>query len=214
MILALLVVLAGATGMLMVNKVAGSGNAVVEEQVPLKDVAVAAVVAAQQALSTCRQYLHAKTGLAETMARGDFTQTLEVQSKDEIGVLANALNYMAAAEEMTSTVEEIEQITRVINNVNDIVSTIATAVEEQSATTKEIAGNVAQASQGIAEVNENVAESSAAAEEIAREIASVNQAAGEMSDSSSQVNTSARELSKLAEQLKEMAKRFGESHTG
>ena len=65
MILALLVVLAGATGMLMVNKVAGSGNAVVEEQVPLKDVAVAAVVAAQQALSTCRQYLHAKTGLAE-----------------------------------------------------------------------------------------------------------------------------------------------------
>ena len=46
------------------------------------------------------------------------------------------------------TVTQIEQISKVANNVNEIVSTIATAVEEQSVTTKEIATNVVQASQG------------------------------------------------------------------
>ncbi len=106
------------------------------------------------------------------------------------------------------TVTEIEQISKVINEVNEIVSIIATAVEEQSVTTKEIADNVSQASQGIAEVTENVAQSSTVAGEIARDIADVNQASNEMSTSSSQVNISAEELAGLADQLKEMVERF------
>jgi hypothetical protein len=55
-----------------------------------------------------------------------------------------------------ATVGQIEAITDVIGEVNDIVTTIATAVEEQAVTSQEIANNVAQASQGIQEVNENV----------------------------------------------------------
>lgn len=106
------------------------------------------------------------------------------------------------------TVTGIEEISKVINNVNEIVSTIATAVEEQSVTTKEIASNVAQTSQGINEVNENVAQSSSVSGEITKDISEVSQAAGEMSNNSSQVNQSAEELSKLAEQLKEMVGRF------
>lgn len=46
----------------------------------------------------------------------------------------------------SGTVTKIQQISKVINDVNDIVSTIASSVEEQSVTTKEIATNVAQAS--------------------------------------------------------------------
>ncbi len=107
-----------------------------------------------------------------------------------------------------SAIADIEQIPQVINDVNELVSTIATAVEEQSVTTKEIAGNVAQASQGMKEVTENVAQGSTVAGDIARDISEVNQAAGEMSNSSSQVNISAQELSKLGEQLKEMVGKF------
>ncbi len=106
------------------------------------------------------------------------------------------------------TVTEIEQILIVINDVNDIVSTIATAVEEQSITTKEIAENVAQAAQGIQEVNENVVQGSSVAHEIAKDIADVSQAATEMSSGSEQVNLSAEDLSKLAEQLNELVKEF------
>ncbi len=108
----------------------------------------------------------------------------------------------------SGTVSEIEGILKVIDNVNEIVSTIATAVEEQSLTTKEIAGNVAQASKGIQEVNENVAQSSTVSTEIAKDITEVNQAAEEMSNSSAQINLSTSELSKLAGQLKEMVKKF------
>ncbi|MDY6974394.1 MAG: methyl-accepting chemotaxis protein, partial [Thermodesulfobacteriota bacterium] len=106
------------------------------------------------------------------------------------------------------TVKEIEGISKVINDVNDIVSTIATAVEEQSVTTGEIAGNISQAAQGMQEVTENVTQSSTVAEEIAKDIVEVNQETNEMSNSSSQVNLSAEELNKLADQLKETVGRF------
>ncbi len=107
-----------------------------------------------------------------------------------------------------STVTSIEQIGQVIDNVNEIVSTIATAVEQQSASTQEIAGNISQVSTGIGEVNENVAQSTSVANEITQSITEVNQAAGEMANSSSQVRLSAEELSQLAEQLNEMVGRF------
>ncbi len=106
------------------------------------------------------------------------------------------------------TVAEIENITRVVNSVNEVVTTIASAVEEQSTTTGEIAGNIAQASLGIGEVNENITQSSTVAANIASDIAEVTIAAGEMSESSSQVNLSASELAKLAEQLNSLVGRF------
>ena len=106
------------------------------------------------------------------------------------------------------TVTEIEQISNVIDQVNEIVSTIATAVEEQSVTTREIAGNVSQAAQGIQDVNEHVAQSSVVAGEISKDIAEVNHASLEISNSSSQVNTSAEQLNRLADQLKNMVKKF------
>jgi methyl-accepting chemotaxis protein len=106
------------------------------------------------------------------------------------------------------TVTEIGNITRVVNEVNEIVSTIATAVEEQRVTTNEIAGNVAQAAQGIEEVNENVAHSSTVSSEISHDMAEVTQAASEISDSSSQISISAESLNQLARQLNDMVGRF------
>lgn len=107
-----------------------------------------------------------------------------------------------------TTVQTIEQIGQVIEGVNENVATIATAVEQQSASTKEIADNIAQTSRGIEETNENVAQSSTVAQNIAKEIVEVNQASSEINNSSSQVRLSADELSSLAEQLNEMVGRF------
>lgn len=106
------------------------------------------------------------------------------------------------------TVVQIEQISKVINQLNEIVETIATAVEEQSVTTKEIAGNVVQASQGIQEVTQNVTQATTVTGEMTRDISEVNQASGEIANSSSQVNMSAQELYGLADQLKEAVGRF------
>ncbi|MFT5701616.1 MAG: methyl-accepting chemotaxis protein [Desulforhopalus sp.] len=106
------------------------------------------------------------------------------------------------------TVTEINDIQTVISDIDQIVSTIAAAIEEQTATTREIAENVSQASTGITEVNENVAQSSTVAGEIASDIAEVNNSANEMNQASSRVKESASDLSGIAINLKNMIAKF------
>ena len=79
-------------------------------------------------------------------------------------------------------VQAIDQIGTIINQINEIQGTIASAVEEQTATTNEIARNIAEAAKGSTEIaksittvaqaavstNEGVANTSGAAEELAR----------------------------------------------
>jgi methyl-accepting chemotaxis protein len=65
------------------------------------------------------------------LAKQTSAATLEIKEK-----IANIQN------STDGTVEGINEITQVIASVNEIVSTIATAVEEQSAATKEIADNI------------------------------------------------------------------------
>jgi methyl-accepting chemotaxis protein len=107
-----------------------------------------------------------------------------------------------------STVIQIEEISKVIHDVNDIVTSIAAAVEEQSVTTKEIARSVAQASEGIMDVNENVGQTSTVAEEIAKDITEVNTAARDISNSSVHVQMSSEELLMLTDQLREAVGKF------
>ena len=107
-----------------------------------------------------------------------------------------------------ATVQEINQISTIINNVNEIVATISTAVGEQSAATAEIAENIAQASLGLDEVNENVSQSSVVAGTITRDIAGVNLASNEISHSSLQVKSSADQLQNLANELQGIVNTF------
>ena len=108
----------------------------------------------------------------------------------------------------SSSVLEIGQITDVIQNVNEYVTAIAAAIEEQSVAIKDIALNISQASLGIQEVSSNVAQTSVVSKEIARDINEVNHSNQESLTSSKQVKESARDLSKIAEELNKMVSRF------
>ncbi len=108
---------------------------------------------------------------------------------------------------------EIFQISEVIQNVNEIVTTTALSIEEQSTTTQEIANNVVNASQVLQEINQNMAQSSSMAGDISNDIADVNHTAGGLLYSSSQVYDSAQELLKLAENLKETVSLVMLQHT-
>jgi methyl-accepting chemotaxis protein len=55
-----------------------------------------------------------------------------------------------------SAVKAIASISQIIGQVNDISGTIATAVEEQSATTSEMARNISEAAKGSGEVAQNI----------------------------------------------------------
>lgn len=106
------------------------------------------------------------------------------------------------------SVEKIQSISKVNNQVNDIVGIIAEKVEEQTLTTREITGNVLQASQGTQEVTENTSQASIASAEVAKDIAHVNQAANSLFANISQVNTNALELTGLADSLRATISKF------
>ncbi len=106
------------------------------------------------------------------------------------------------------TVSEIDAITKIINEVNEIVAQIASETVAQSTSTQEIAGNVAEASRGIQEVNHNVAQSSAVSTDIARDISQVSSQAAEMAQNSLGIKENAELLSQMAEQLNGLVGRF------
>jgi methyl-accepting chemotaxis protein len=107
-----------------------------------------------------------------------------------------------------STGSGINRISAVITGVNETVGSIATAVEQQTATTREIAENISQASQGILEVNENVNQSSVVASSITQEISEVSVASQNISGKSTEVEEGAGELFKRAAELSRIVGRF------
>jgi methyl-accepting chemotaxis protein len=105
-------------------------------------------------------------------------------------------------------VDSIGQISEIIQQINEISRTIASAVEEQSVTTKEIAQNIAHTSQAAQTVSTGVAQSATASQEITRTIAGVDQAAKQTSQGVSQTQAAGTELSKIAEQLQSLVNQF------
>ncbi|MEI9937582.1 MAG: methyl-accepting chemotaxis protein [Pseudomonadota bacterium] len=93
-----------------------------------------------------------------------------------------------------SAVGAIAQISTIINQINDIQNTIASAVEEQTATTNEISRNVADAARGSGE--------------IARNITGVARAAQGTSSGALDTDRAAAELARMAAALQKLVAQF------
>lgn len=115
-------------------------------------------------------------------------------------------NQIDNIQQVTSdTVQKIKDISNVIHHLNDYVTTIASSVDEQTATTQEIAGSISQSSMGISEINKNMSTNSEVAEEIAKDLSEVKSASGAMQKRSTNVSRNASELMALAGHLSDMA---------
>ena len=136
-------------------------------------------------------------GEIKELARQTAEATFEIQ--DQIKGIQGATR---------ETVEEIEGIMSDISSVNEMVDTVAAAVEEQSVTTKEISINVSQAALGIQETTESLTQTSGVANEIAQDISVVNQAVALLSENSTEIDTSAGDLNELSEKLKKAVNQF------
>ena len=90
----------------------------------------------------------------------------------------------------TDAVGAIEAITGVVNRMNEITSSIASAVEEQAAATQEIARNVEQAAAGAMMVNRTIHEVSESAKETGQSAGVIQTAANDLSDRSSDLRLS------------------------
>jgi methyl-accepting chemotaxis protein len=86
-----------------------------------------------------------------------------------------------------AAVEAIASISEVINQVNGISSTIATAVEEQNATTNEMSRNVSEAAHGSGEITSNIAGVAEAAESTSRGASDTQKAAQQLVETSTEL---------------------------
>ena len=140
--------------------------------------------------------------------------TIEAARAGEAGkgfaVVANEVKELAketakATEEIGQKIEAIQgdtkaavkaigDISAIINQINDISNTIASAVEEQTATTNEIGRNVNEAAKGTGE--------------IARNITGVATAAESTTSGASDTQKAAMELSRMANVLQTLVSRF------
>ncbi len=77
-------------------------------------------------------------------------------------------------------VDSIQQIGKVIAQINDISNTIASAVEEQTATANEMSRNVGEAAKGTAEIAQNITAVAQAAQNTTQGATNSQQAAGEL----------------------------------
>jgi methyl-accepting chemotaxis protein len=150
------------------------------------------------------------TSIAQQTKLLALNATIEAARAGEAGkgfaVVANEVKELAketakATEEISGKVETIQSDTRsavmaigqigsIINQINDIQNSIASAVEEQTATTNEISRSVAEGARGT--------------NEIATNITHVAQAARETSTGASKSLRSAQALAQMASELEKL----------
>jgi len=93
-----------------------------------------------------------------------------------------------------SAVDAIGGISMIINQINDIQITIASAVEEQTATTNEISRSVADAARGSTDIAQN--------------ITNVAQAVQNTLSSANDMHTASDEMARMAAELQQLVDRF------
>ena len=88
------------------------------------------------------------------------------------------------------TVGEIDRIPQTIKSVNDIVLSIASAIEQQTITTEEIAGSIAQVSGGISDIKKKAGQNAQVVKGIADDMSEINQSSGALSKDSREIDLS------------------------
>lgn len=125
------------------------------------------------------------------------------QATDDIKNKIEGIHHSSA-----DTVKAMEKISKVIEKINNISNTIASAVEEQSIATKEIGENTSQAAQVSTDVAQQISEAARVTKEITVNITTVSDGAKNTASATVQTRSSAEELANIANSLDNLVKQF------
>lgn len=117
--------------------------------------------------------IHVGIEMANQIAEGDLTQTLDISRKDEVGVLANALNKVS--ENLRSIVLHLSQYSEQIANSSQklLVSSqdISEGAKQQASAAEEISSSMEEMYANIQQNTENARQTQVIAEESSKEVA-------------------------------------------
>lgn len=142
--------------------------------------------------------------LAGAMAAGDMTQRLKVNSKDELGDMANALN--STCEKLAAMLKTIQASSATLANsaseVSGISSRIASGAEEMTSqataiagATEEMSANIKSVDNAAANMNRNSQAVSAAATQISHNMSTVASAVEQSQNNVSSLASASEEMS-------------------
>ena len=118
-------------------------------------------------------------------------------------------NQVALIQENTgASVQAIDDVATIIEQVSVIAGSIAAAVEEQSATTTEIVRSLHNVTSATNTLSENVRSAAAGSDEVSRNIHGVSEASRENAKGAAHISTSATALSSVAETLSSVVVKF------
>lgn len=138
---------------------------------------------------------------AEAIGNGDLTKEIAIDSKDEIGSLAKALNMSAV------------NIRELISQINSSTSEISASSEELSATIEEITSKMVTINESTKQISKGTEEVSAVAEEVNASTEEVNSTVSSLSKRAVEASISFSEIEKRAVEVKDKAAKAMESGT-
>jgi len=174
--------------------------------VPLVCVAVSLVLAVLLTRSVTGP-LTKGVAFSEAMAQGDLTQRLDLAQRDEVGLLARAMDHVAAA--FGKIVNEIRTVS---GNIGASASELSSVSHEVLAQSEEMSAQAGQVASSTEQMATNVNTMAAAAEEMSMNVASISSASEEISVNvgtiSAAAEATARNVTTVAAALQESTRAF------
>ncbi|MFZ5998127.1 MAG: methyl-accepting chemotaxis protein [Nitrospirota bacterium] len=182
---------------------------------------VFAIVVSTMMIRKILEYVHGVAAVTKLAANGDLSQSAPVKSDDEIGEMAKGFNTM------------MENLRRMIGNINDVTNTVAnssselsttvhhitTRVDEQSGKTTQVATSSAEMSQTVLDIARNASNIASSAtdtlrvaregeEVVSKTVQEVQEIARTVSDSSglmSSLGTRSKQIGEIVGVIKDIA---------
>ena len=130
---------------------------------------------------------------AKSLENGDLTHVIELNTKDEIGALAKALN--------NANINIRKLISEIIDGANDISS----SSQELSATTQEVSAKMEETDEAVEQISKGAQDLSAITEEVSASSQEIGATTNELASKASNAATSVNEIKKRSLEIKKKA---------
>jgi len=119
--------------------------------------------------------------------------------KNQIGTIHQATS---------ASVDEIKDVSSIINDIDSAVSAIVTAIEAQVLATGDISSNIAEATTGIQDVASHAVKTLSLTKSFSDAIMEISQAGDDMKSNSQKVSQQADNLNRMSMELKRLMEKF------